>query len=153
MEKNHSLVKFIDLLKKEWSDQLVSAVLFGSQVSGNVTPHSDIDLLLIHKNPPSSRLKRHEVVFSLAQKINDTFAHRLSAILLNMSEAQVTKPYYLDMIFQCKIIFDANNFFAGILLTLKKRMKQLGSRRVFDEKGNPYWILKKNAGPGEEIIL
>lgn len=147
------LHQFIELLKKEWGDALISAILFGSQASGEAKSLSDIDLLLIHDNPPKQRLQRHQIIFKLAQKISDSFADKLSAILLNSKEASFIKPYYLDMTVACEFLYDRDNFFKKILEGLKQRLKALGSKRVFDLDGNPYWILKENAKPGEEIIL
>lgn len=153
MKTPKDITRFVELLRKEWGGDFVSAVLFGSYASGKASADSDIDLLLIHRQPSSGRFQRHEVVFDLAKKISEEFANKLSAILLGPLEAQVTKPYYLDMTIHCEILFDQKDFFKNILTRLKHRLKTYGSKRVFDSQGNPYWILKANAEPGEEITL
>lgn len=147
------LAHFLTLLTGEWQNDLVSAVLFGSRATGTAGPASDIDLLLVHKNPPRARLARHALVFKLAQRISESFAERLSAILLTPTEARITKPYYLDMTVNCHILIDHGGFFQDLLTALRRRLEALGSKRVFDTDGRPYWILKENAKPGEEIVL
>lgn len=147
------LTQFIKLLQKEWGGDFIAAILFGSFAAGKATADSDIDLVLVHRNPPQGRFRRHEVILEVAQKISDAFANKLSAILLGPLEARVTKPYYLDMTIHCEILFDQKDFFKNVLTHLKHRLKTYGSKRVFDTEGNPYWILKADAKPGEEITL
>lgn|GEM_PF-2830365 len=47
-------------LESSWGDALVSVVLFGSVARGEVTEHSDIDLLVIARGLPAGRLARQD---------------------------------------------------------------------------------------------
>lgn len=147
------LERFLDLLRREWGDDLVSVVLFGSHARSEARPESDIDLLIVKKNLPPSRLKRHQLLYHLDRKISEQFSAALSPILLTPEEADLTKPYYLGMLSGCVILFDRDEFFARILHRLQARLAELGAERRFDPDGYEYWILKKDARPGEEIIL
>ncbi len=153
LEAIPGLREFRQLLERVWGEELVSLVLFGSQARGEAGPTSDIDLLIIKKGLPRSRFDRTLMVFHLAQTVSEDFAYRLSKVLLTPEEAEETKPYYLDMTEEAVILFDRGDFFKGVMDRLRQRMRELGSRRVRDSDGNPYWILKPDAKPGEAIIL
>lgn len=153
---NYNLLElnnFIELLKKRWKASLVSIILFGSQVRGKAKEESDIDLLIIKKDLPKSRLDRILETFKLAKEISEDFAYKLSPILLTPDEALSTKPFYLDMIENSRILFDTDNFFFSILTRLRDRLIVLGSAQRYDEDGNRYWVLKEDVEIGEEIVL
>lgn len=147
------LNSFIELLKVRWKDDLVSIILFGSQARGDAKEESDIDLLIIKKDLPKSRLDRTLDIFSLARSTSEEFAYKLSPILLTPDEALLTKPFYLDMIYNSTIILDRDHFFNGIIARLRERLAILGAMQSFDEDGNRYWVLKEDAKIGEEIVL
>lgn len=147
------LNSFIELLKERWGNDLVSAVLFGSYARREAKTESDIDLLIIKKNLPKSRLDRTIEIFKLAKEFSEDFAYKISPILLTPDEALSTKPFYLDMIKNSKILLDTDNFFQNILIRLKDRLLALGAEQRFDEDGNRYWILKEDVKIGEEIVL
>ncbi|MEW6686586.1 MAG: hypothetical protein AB1393_10335 [Candidatus Edwardsbacteria bacterium] len=92
-------------------------------------------------------------MYRFYQKISEEFMEKVSTVLLTPEEAEETKPFYLDMTINSEIIFDRNDFFKNILKRVKKRLKELGAERKLDAEGDPYWILKRNAKPGEEIVL
>jgi predicted nucleotidyltransferase len=152
-ELKQQLADFVQALKSAWGDDLVSVVLFGSQVSGTAMPESDIDVLIVKKGFPASRLARRDELHALDDQFPEGLRYKLSTILLTSEEASDTKPYYLDMTVDCELLYDRGSFFEGVLNRLKNRLKELGSQRVFDPDGYPYWILKPDARLGEEIIL
>jgi len=51
-----------------------------------------------------------------------------------------------------RVLFDREEFFVGYIETLKKRLSNLGARKV-RFGGGYYWILKPDLKPGEEISL
>jgi len=152
-ELKRELSDFAEALKSTWGDDLVSVVLFGSQAAGTATEESDVDLLIVKKGFPASRLARRAAMKPVYGRIPSELQDRASTILLTPDEAEDTKPYYLDMTVDCEILYDRDGFFEGILNRLRNRLKELGSRRVFDPDGYPYWILKPDARLGEEITL
>jgi hypothetical protein len=50
------------------------------------------------------------------------------------------------------VVHDRDGFFAGILEGMRRRMAELGSRRVWLE-GGWYWLLKPDAVWGERIEI
>ncbi|MEO0250112.1 MAG: nucleotidyltransferase domain-containing protein [candidate division WOR-3 bacterium] len=147
------LDRFIDLLKARWGETLVSVILFGSYARGEARPESDLDLLLMKKDLPKSRLTRQELISQMEKRVGQEFAGTLSVILLTPEEAQVIKPYYLGMLSGHKILFDRDDFFSKVVERLQNRLAELGAERRYDPDGYEYWILKKDAQLGEEIIL
>jgi len=58
----------------------------------------------------------------------------------------------LDMIYDAVILYDAQGFFAGVLERLRRRLDELGAKRVRVGR-RWYWILKEPYTPGEEIVI
>ena len=56
------------------------------------------------------------------------------------------------MVEDAKILFDRDVFFGVVLERLRKRLKELGARRIW--RGNVwYWDLKPDYKPGDVIEL
>jgi hypothetical protein len=147
------LKRFLRLLQSRWGEQLVSIVLFGSWARGSTRAESDIDLLVISKHFPGSRLDRHRELFEIAKTVSRDFATRVSIIPLTPEEAQVTKPFYLGMLTAHAILYDRGKFFSGLLARLQQRLAELGSERRVDADGYEYWLLKPDLKPGETVEL
>ena len=146
---------FVDCLKRVWGEGLISVVLFGSHAARKAKPASDVDLLIIKSGLPRNRYERRMkfLEFKKTCAQHEDFLAKLSVILLTPEEARITKPYYLGMLHASRILFDRDDFFAGILADLQVRLRRLGSRRLFDRDGYEYWILKKDYQLGEAIEL
>jgi hypothetical protein len=56
------------------------------------------------------------------------------------------------MIYDAVIPYDAQGFFAGVLERLRRRLDELGAKRVRVGR-RWYWILKEPYTPGEEIVI
>jgi hypothetical protein len=48
---------------------------------------------------------------------------------------------------------DLDGFFRAVLDRLERRLAELGSRRLSDERGNPCWDLKPDYVLGEDVVL
>ena len=160
-EIDRLVARLLSRTKKAYGDDLVSFVLFGSVARGVPRPDSDIDILIVADNFPSGRMNRvaefeEEVekpvekdVANLRKKGIYTF---LSPIFKTREEVLHGSPLFLDMIESSKILFDRDEFFKDYLKGLRKRMKELGSRKV--KRGNAwYWILKPDYKEGDIIEL
>ena len=148
--------EYVEQLKADLGDALVSAVLFGSVARGDATPYSDIDLFIVIHDLPKGRIARLDTVRSADKRI-ETRLNGLRAlgvysdvcpILKTSEEASRVRPLYLDFVEDAIILHDRDGFFADILRRLKRRLKELGSVRR--QMGNiRYWELKPDYRPGE----
>jgi len=86
---------------------------------------------------------------SLKKEGIDTF---ISAIFKTPQEAELGSPLFLDMVEGARILYDKNGFFKKRLDRLRKRLKELGAKRVW--RGNIWhWVLKPDYRPGDVIEL
>lgn len=148
------LDKFSQLLLEKFSDNLISLVLFGSVARGTAKTESDIDLLIILKDAPDSYYKRLEPVIDIELKLREEAFETTEAVLifssivLSKEEAMENRNIFLDMIDASIILYDKNNFFKNRLKELKKRLLQLGSKKITLEDKTWYWNLKPDSVPG-----
>lgn len=153
---NKQTNKYIKTLQESilnyYGERLVSLVIFGSFSRGTHTPESDIDLLLIVEKLHKRKMKRiEEFINNVEDKINN-IPNYISPIIKTPEEISHGSPILLDMVSDSIILYDKNNFFKKIIERLKKRLNELGSKRVF--KGTKwYWVLKPDLKPGETIEL
>lgn len=147
------LDRFHAALETQFGRDLITLAVFGSQAQGRQLPESDLDLLLVIRGLPRRRLDRHTVILSIAHSVSDEFAQTISAIPLTPEEALSIKPYYLGFLDGHRLVVDRDGFFRRILDRLERRLTELGSRRLIDERGNPYWDLKPDYVLGEDVVL
>lgn len=147
------LERFVHLLRERLRGDLVSVVLFGSRARGEARPDSDIDLLIVSRGWPPSRLARHGIALAIAREISEDFADALMAVPQSPEEAVNVKPYYLGMLSGHETLWDVDDFFGGVLARLRQRLAELGSRRYVDADGYEYWDLKPDWKPGDVVSL
>jgi hypothetical protein len=143
-----------------YGERLISVVLFGSAARETQGFDSDIDVLIIAKGLPKGRMKRVREFESVDDKIGPFISvlqkeginTYISPVIKSPEEVEAGSPLFIDMVEDAKILFDRGEFFLGMIEKLRKRLKALGSRRVW--KGNAwYWILKPDIQPGEVFKL
>ncbi len=158
------LKHFLALVREEYKDQIIAVVLYGSVARAEAEPTSDLDLILIIEDPPSpyeksikrfilkveDRLKDGE---EFRDMVKNGFYPELKPIILSRSEAAMNRYIFLDLIDDAIILFDRNDFFKKRLETLKRRLKELGSKKVESKDGGWYWILKPDLKFGEVFEL
>lgn len=153
------LTQFKQSLLETFGTDLISLVLFGSVARGAAKQESDIDLLIILKDAPDSYYRRLEPVVDIELKLreeayeNTGAAPMFSSIILSKEEAMENRNIFLDMLDASVILYDKNNFFKKRLKKLKKRLLQLGSKKIVLEDKTWYWNLKPDSAPGEVIEL
>lgn len=156
--------RLIPKLKKAiintYGHRLVSLVLYGSV--GRQTPNyeSDIDILIIVEQLPRGRMRRIQEFTRVEENLNDEFERlykkgiytTLSPIIKSKEEVLFGSPLFLDMIDDSIILYDKENFFKNYLKKFKRKLQNLGAKRV--NLGDYwYWILKSDYKPGEVFEL
>jgi predicted nucleotidyltransferase len=144
------------LLEKMGTD-LVSIVLYGSYARGRAEYGSDVDILIIAKNLSSSPIERQvffnrilmEIEAPLREKLRSTgWFPYISAILKTPEEADRVSRIYFDMVEEAKIFYDKGDFFKALLDRIKKRLQELGAKKI--QVGKMwYWDLKPDYKPGD----
>lgn len=152
-------------LEERLSEKLTSVVLFGSVVRKETRKGSDIDVLIVLDLPLEAKSEGLDVFFDATIDFEDIHLTDPSTGLrtdvdwnihfvpFTKEEAKRTHPFYLDMVENSVVVFDRDDFMKRKLESLKKRMEELGTRKVFLPGGKWYWQLKPGAKPGEEIEL
>ncbi|MBI2059702.1 MAG: nucleotidyltransferase domain-containing protein [Nitrospirae bacterium] len=156
------LEAFTHGLQEQHQDDLVSVVLFGSVARGTASPESDIDILIVLTRPESNEIwwSQRALLEKLAQtcpegRLDEDLpgTTRVRHFTLSTEQARKNRHLYLDMTEEAVILFDRNGFFAGKLEEMRKRLKELGSRRVWQPDGSWYWEIKPDLKFGEEFEL
>ncbi len=153
---------FKDLLLQHFGERLISVALYGSVARGAATAESDIDVLIVARDLPQSYHQRVKMIRPIVYQVEESaiyqavaqegFGPDLRFLIFSPEEAKKTRPLYLDMVEEARILYDT-----GLLQAkfeeLRKRMAELGSRRVFLPDGSWYWELKPDLKPGEVFEL
>lgn len=141
---------------------LVSLVLFGSVARGSAEAGSDIDLLVVAENIPTSMSDRMrlftEVEDSVLELELGLWRERriytsVQFYPLSKYEGAVFRPLYLDMVLDAILLFDRGGFMRSVLERLRRRLEELGSRRVELPGRGWYWVLKPDLSPGEVVEI
>jgi len=148
-------------IKSFYGERLVSVIVYGSVARETQTFDSDLDLLIIAEGLPQGRMKRIREFDPIEDKLepflkslrqNEGINTYISTVIKSHEEAEKGSPLFLDMVEDAKILFDKGGFFAGVLERLRKRLRELGAKRIW--KGNVwYWDLKPDYKPGDIIEL
>jgi len=162
-----SLMRLAELFHKEFGDELISIVLYGSAVKDSFQlGRSDIDLFYTVEDDSRNVWQREEIVFKGFQS---TWEYRacdywlkaqrfygypeVTTASLQKSYAKKFQPMYLDMISHRAVLYDAEEFFQNLMKKLKEALKALGTIRIEHSDGTYLWFLKPDIAPGESIQI
>jgi hypothetical protein len=116
-----------------------------------------VDVLIVARRLSPSSLERQAFFTRIATAAESPFRPAfqaagwcpyLSAILKTPEEAGRISRIYFDMVEEANIVFDRDGFFRGVLQRVKKRLEELGAKKV--RVGRMwYWDLKPDYRPGE----
>ena len=131
-------------LIKEYGENLVSAVIFGSVARNTFTEESDIDLLILCKKVPKSRmerLKKFEKVESRIEKLAEKLGIEnleINPIITTLKKIE-GNPILLDLLRSSKILYDKDARFSKYLSLLRKKIED----KIMFREG--YWMVKGKA--------
>jgi predicted nucleotidyltransferase len=147
-------------VKTLYSNRLVSLVLFGSVARGTPGPESDIDFLIVADPLPNGRMRRvaeFEAAEGNLGPYLQTYSQEgvftcLSPVFKTPAEVKQGSLLFLDMVDDARIVYDRNGFFERYLNGLRKRLQDLGARKI-QHAGAWYWDLKPDFRKGDIIEL
>jgi predicted nucleotidyltransferase len=152
-----------DALTSHYRENLLSLVVFGSAGRGDFRMGSDLDLLFILNKNEDSLGKRIDEFMGIepelrklpecARSKEEGLPHRIEPVILNLEELQKHPPLLLDLTTDAKILMDRGEVFSREMEVLRKRLQELGSRKVVLKDGRWYWVLKPGMKWGEEVVL
>ena len=158
------LRRYCELLFNHYRDRLVSIVVFGSVSRGTAKINeSDIDILVVVEDWKGKLWDRIAELAGIEGELGRTTVHDLllrwkiwpiiQNYPLSREEAEEFNRIYLDMIFEGVVLYDKDNFITLLLERLRKRLEELGSRRVQFPSGSWYWVLKPSLKAGEDLVI
>ncbi|HHT9135049.1 MAG TPA: nucleotidyltransferase domain-containing protein [Candidatus Avalokitesvara rifleensis] len=148
------------LLEEGLGSQLVGLVLFGSVARGTAGEKSDIDMLVVFDG---DRAKVQEIFVKTVIKLRRTHEYQDMAesgyfpdpfpIFMNLARLKTHPWILLDIADHGIIMLDKKKIIETEFARLKRRLRELGSKKVFLEDGTWYWDLKPDWKPGEIIEI
>lgn len=155
-------ISFIsDKLEEIFQDNLISVVLFGSAARGEAREGSDIDILIVAEkfgiegrfevfNIIEKDLKASQEYMELKEKKLGTL---ISPIPLTPSEVEKNPSILLDIVTDGIIFYDVDDFIENKMEHLRKKLKKIGSKKIFLDDTRYYWDLKPDYKLGEVVII
>jgi len=128
--------------------RLLGAVLFGSHARGDAGPDSDVDLAVVVED---DRPRAHGAWAYVLQRADPGGRPPLQAVIWTREELSGHPWLLLDVATDGVVLQDREGIIAAELAAVRRRVEELGSRRVCLPDGSWYWDLKPGAAPGESI--
>ena len=140
-------------------DDLVAIALFGSVARGQARPDSDLDLYVVTRLPilgdPRLRATWERIDASPEYQTLVAAGYRPtpSPVLHTVDELRCHSWILLDITHHGIVLYDPVGVLERELNAVRRRMAELGSRRVELADGSWYWDLKPDWRPGEVVDL
>ena len=151
----------ISKLEEILQDDLISVVLFGSAARGEAGEGSDIDILIVAEK--FGKEGRFEVFNEIendlkaSEEYNDLKENKLGTTIspapLTPSEVEKNPSILLDMVMDGIMLYDVNDFIENKMKSIRKKLKKIGSKRIFLDDKRYYWDLKPDYKLGEVVEI
>lgn len=148
---------------RHYGENLLSVVVYGSVARGDFKEGSDIDILVILRESRDTMGMRISEFMKLVWKIEETLdwrelekrgmLRRIEPVVYTEERFKRHPPLILDMVFDSIILHDKEETFKREIEIVKRRLEELGSKRIFLENGKWFWILKPDIKWGEVIEI
>ena len=147
------IYNFLNMLKDNFKEKLLSLILFGSVARGKWTNESDIDLLLILANDSMEyrQLNKKLTIITfdfyenndLRDEKGNSIYGSIQIIPLILKDLSIFRTLYYDIAMDGIIIFDRKEISLKFIENIKQRIKKKGLKRVYISDNDFYWKRKK----------
>jgi len=156
------LRRFCEMLLRRYGESLKGVLLFGSVARGDWTESSDMDLLMILDSLEGGRRAASREMLRLESELRGTREHAeavakgfyptFEVYPLAADDALHYRRLYLDALTEGIVLFDRDDFLLRLIESFKKRLKELGSKRIELPGVGHYWVIA-DIKPGEAVEL
>ena len=150
-----------DKLEEILQDDLVSVLLFGSAARGEAGESSDIDILIVAEKFGSEG--RFEVFNAIEKDLKASDEYQdikenklgtlISPVPLTPSEVENNPSILLDMVTDGIMLYDVDDFIENKMKSLRKKLKKMGSKKIFLDDKRYFWDLKPDYKLGEVVVI
>lgn len=137
----------LELVRKQYGERLLSLAIFGSRVTGDYRPDSDIDLLVVCDVFPGGRMARTEEWLPMEADWSGPY---LSPLFYTPVELKNGSPVFLNLTLgEIEYLYDPQNLLKDYIDDLSRRLRAMGARRIGQGKA-AYWDMGRR---GSEVVL
>lgn len=148
-------------LEEILQNDLISVVLFGSAARGQAGEGSDIDLLIVaEKFGEEGRFEIFNTIekdLKASEEYNDLKENKLgttiSPVPLTPSEVKKNPSILLDIAMDGIMLYDVDDFIVNKMKSMRRKLKKMGSKRIFLDDKRYYWDLKPDYKLGEVVEI
>lgn len=141
-------------------DDLVAVACFGSAARGVVSPASDLDLYVVTRQAEpvwlDPRLRHRWKIRETPEYqrlVRDGYRPDPSPVFHTQEQLRAHPWILLDIAHHGVVLHDPSGVLTAELDTVRRRLRELGARRVERADGRWYWDLKPDWQPGQVIEL
>ncbi|MBU4484207.1 toxin-antitoxin system HicB family antitoxin [bacterium] len=130
-------IKIVEELKKHFKEKLVGVVVFGSQIDGYATEHSDVDLLIVLDKSLSINRSLYRW---WDENISDGSGFEINPHFVSMpDDIKKTTGIWLEIAQNNEILFQKRCNMKTLMDKLNELIKNDHVRRYWSN-GHPYWV-------------
>lgn len=134
---DEAMEEFRDKLIREFGDDLISVVVFGSQVK-KPRWDSDIDILVVMDNLPENWRERDDKFYDLEYDVSVGHGVSISAVYYSSEEVgfgiKVRDRLFLGILLGYTTIYDRNGFFRRNIEKLRGELDKEHANYIADER-------------------